>query len=142
MRTAPGTTDATALQKFREEIDAQLVIAAAELGRGTPAAKLYDALIKDGKAAPPREKKATQAPTKDSLSRDPASAKVTIQIFADLQCPFGKRVNATRADLDAAYPGELRFVWRNLPMPMHTRASLAAEAAMKAIAQKASPAFW
>ena len=130
------------LEKFREVIDAQLAIAKAEIAKGTPAAKVYDALQKDAKAAPPPEKKTIAAPTKDNPSRGPASAKVTVQIFADFQCPFCKRVNPTLSDLEAAYPGKLRFVWRNKPLPMHPDAPLAAEAAMEAFAQKGSAGFW
>ena len=130
------------VEKFREVIDAQLAIAKAEIAKGTPAAKVYDALQKDAKAAPPPEKKTVAAPTKDSPSRGPANAKVTVQIFADFQCPFCKRVNPTLTDLDAAFPGKLRFVWRNQPLPMHANAPLAAEAAMEAFAQKGSAGFW
>ena len=130
------------VEKFREVIDAQLAIAKAAIAKGTPAAKVYDVLQKDAKAAPLPEKKTVAAPTKDSPSRGPANAKVTVQIFADFQCPFCKRVNPTLADLDAAFPGKLRFVWRNKPLPMHANAPLAAEAAMEAFAQKGSAGFW
>ncbi len=130
------------LEKFKAVIDAQLAVAKAEIARGTPAAKVYDALQKDAKPPPPPEKKALAAPTKDSPSRGPATAKVTVQIIADFQCPFCKRVNPTLAELDAAYPGKLRFVWRNKPLPMHANAPLAAEAAMEAFAQKGSAGFW
>lgn len=130
------------LEKFREVIDAQLAIARAEIAKGTPAAKVYDALQKDGKAAPPPEKKMVAGPTKDSPSRGPANARVTVQIFADFQCPFCARVNPTLSSLDEAYPGKIRFVWRNKPLPMHHDAPLAAEAAMEAFAQKGSAGFW
>jgi len=130
------------VEKFREVIDAQLARAKAEIAKGTPAAKVYDTLLKDAKAAPPPEQKTVAPPTKDSPSRGPANAKVTVQIFADFQCPFCKRVNPTLTDLDAAFPGKIRFVWRNLPLPMHANAPLAAEAALEAFAQKGSAGFW
>ena len=130
------------LEKFKEVIDAQLALAKAEIAKGTPAAKVYDALQKDAKTPPPPEKKNLPAPTKDSPSRGPATAKVTVQIVADFQCPFCKRANPTLTELDAAFPGKLRFVWRNKPLPMHANAPLAAEAAMEAFAQKGSAGFW
>ena len=130
------------LEKFHEVIDAQLAIARAEIAKGTPAARVYDALQKDAKTPPPPEKKSIAGPTKDNPSRGPATAKVTVQIIADFQCPFCKRVNSALTDLDAAYPGKLRFVWRNKPLPMHANAPLAAEAAMEAFAQKGSAGFW
>jgi protein-disulfide isomerase len=130
------------VEKFKEVIDAQLAVARDAIAKGAVAAKVYDALQKDAKTAPPPEKKTVAAPTSASPSRGPANAKVTVQIFADFQCPFCKRVNPTLADLDAAYPGKLRFVWRNKPLPMHANAPLAAEAAMEAFAQKGSAGFW
>ncbi len=140
--TAQRLVGAQPVEKFREVIDAQLAIAKAEIAKGTPAAKVYDALQKDAKAAPAPEKKTVAAPTKDNPSRGPANAKVTVQIIADFQCPFCKRVNPTLTELDAAFPGKLRFVWRNKPLPMHKDAPLAAEAAMEAFAQKGSAGFW
>jgi protein-disulfide isomerase len=133
---------AQAIEKFRAVIDAQLALAKAELKKGTPEGKVYDALQKDAKSALPPEKKAIALPTKDNPSKGPANAKVTVQIFADFQCPFCKRVNASLAELDAAYPGKIRFVWRNLPLPMHKNAVPAAELAMEAFAQKGSAGFW
>ncbi len=130
------------LEKFREVIDAQLALAKTAIAKGTPAAKVYEALQKDAKAAPPPEKKIVAAPSKDSPSRGPVNARVTVQIFADFQCPFCKRVNPTLTELEAAFPGKIRFVWRNLPLPMHANAPLAAEAAREAFAQKGSAGFW
>jgi protein-disulfide isomerase len=133
---------AAPIEKFRQKIGAQLALAQAEIGRGTSAAKLYETLIHDGNVAPPPEKKVVASSLRDSPSRGPANARVTVQIFGDFQCYFCKQAISTLSDLDAAYPGKLRFVWRNLPVPMHTRAPLAAEAAMEAFAQQGSAGFW
>src|SRR5689334_14632358 len=52
---------------------------------------------------------------------DPAwgnrNAPVTIVEFADFQCPFSRRVQATLAQLQQAYgPDRLRIVWKNNPL--------------------------
>ncbi len=61
-----------------------------------------------------------------------ADAPVTMVEFADLQCPFCRRFEtSTFAELKKDYidTGKLRFVARDLPLPMHPYAMEAAEAA-------------
>jgi protein-disulfide isomerase len=70
------------------------------------------------------------------------SAKVTLQVFSDFECPFCVRVAPTLDDLAQRYQGKLRVVWRNYPLPMHDRARPAARAALSAFAQGGSAAFW
>jgi len=65
-----------------------------------------------------------------------------VQFFGDFQCPFTKRVIPTVEELEKAFPGQIRLVWRNLPLPMHPDAKLAAEAAMEAFRQKGDRGFW
>ena len=129
------------IEKFKALIDEELTKAEATIKKGTAAAKLYDSIIKEGKSAG-LEKKNIPAPTKDNPSRGPANAKVVVQVFSDFQCPFCQRVEATLKDLDAAFPGKIRFVWRNRPLPFHTNAMPAAIAAMEAYKQKGSEGFW
>ena len=40
------------------------------------------------------------------------------------------------------YGDKVKFVWRNIPLPMHPDAPLAAQAAMEAYKQKGSDGFW
>ncbi|MEP7133471.1 MAG: thioredoxin domain-containing protein [Chloroflexota bacterium] len=62
----------------------------------------------------------------------PADAPITIIEFSDYQCPFCKRWHAEVYDqLLAAYPGKIKFVYRNLPLTsIHPDAQGAAEAAL------------
>jgi len=129
------------IEKFKALIDEEITKSEALVKKGTPAAKLYDTIIKDGKAAT-FEKVKVPAVSKDNPSRGPANAKVVVQIFSDFECPFCKRVAPTLAELDAAFPGKLRFVWRNKPLPFHKNAMPAALAAMEAFKQKGNDAFW
>ncbi len=129
------------LEKFREIIDDEIKKSEALVKKGTAAAKLYDSIIKDGKTTV-LEKVVIPAPTKDHPSRGPANAKVVVQIFSDFECPFCKRAATTITELDAAYPGKIRFVWRNLPMPFHKNAMPAAIAGLEAWKQKGSEGFW
>ena len=61
-----------------------------------------------------------------------SDAPITIVEFSDYQCPFCQRWHAeVYEDLLAAYPGKIKFVYRNLPLTsIHADAQSAAEAAM------------
>jgi protein-disulfide isomerase len=130
------------LDKFKAVVDEELAKAEALIKGGIRAAKVYEAIQAAGKVAPPPEKKTVPAPTRDNPSRGPAGAKVVVQFFSDFQCPFCKRVVPTVEELEKAFPGKIRLVWRNLPLPMHPDAEPAAEAAMEAFAQKGSAGFF
>ena len=71
----------------------------------------------------------------------PDDAPITIVEFSDFQCPFCKRWFAeVYQPLLAEYEGQIRFVYRNLPLTsIHPDAFSAAEAAMCANEQNA---FW
>jgi protein-disulfide isomerase len=60
----------------------------------------------------------------------PANAPVTIVEFSDYQCPYCQVWDQqVYAQLMASYPNQIRFVYRDLPLPMHPEAVPAAEAA-------------
>ena len=57
-------------------------------------------------------------------------APVTIIEFSDYQCPFCKRAETTVQEVLKAYgPDKVRLVYRNFPLPFHSDARPAAEAA-------------
>jgi protein-disulfide isomerase len=62
-------------------------------------------------------------------AKGPAGAPVTVIEFSDFQCPYCARVTPTLAKLQEAYPGKIRVVFRDLPLPNHKNAGPAAEAA-------------
>lgn len=70
-----------------------------------------------------------------SPSRGPEAAPVTVVVFSDFQCPFCRKAEATIRELEAAYPGKIRYVWKNHPLPFHEHAHLAAKAALAAAEQ-------
>ncbi|HEY0802982.1 MAG TPA: thioredoxin domain-containing protein, partial [Steroidobacteraceae bacterium] len=84
---------------------------------------------------PLREAVATTGP-----ARGPASALVTIVEFSDFQCPFCGRFEPVVRHVLAKYPNQVRFIYRNLPLPtLHPDAQKAAEAAVCAQDQNK---FW
>lgn len=74
---------------------------------------------------PPRQQ---IAPRADDRSRGPADAPVVIVEFSDFECPYCARATATLDALLARYPDEIRFVYRDFPLPNHPNAFKAAEA--------------
>ena len=80
-------------------------------------------------------------PIENAYAIGPADAPITIVEFSDYQCPFCRRWhNEVYEPLLAAYPGQIRLVYRNLPLTsIHPDAMSAAEAAMCAGEQDA---YW
>jgi protein-disulfide isomerase len=62
-------------------------------------------------------------------SKGPAAAPVTIVEFSDFECPYCVRAESTVKQVLEAYPGKVRLVYRDYPLPMHAKAPKAAEAA-------------
>ena len=80
-------------------------------------------------------------PTEGYPSRGPEDAPITIVEFSDFQCPFCRRFEQdTYQPLLDAYPGQIRFVYRNLPLTsIHPNAMPAAIASLCANDQNA---YW
>ncbi|MBP7147404.1 MAG: thioredoxin domain-containing protein [Acidobacteria bacterium] len=78
---------------------------------------------------PPPEMPAVEVAA-DGPARGPENAPVTIVEFADYQCPYCAQVEPVVKRLLAEYPGKLRFVFRDYPLPSHQQAPKASEAAL------------
>ncbi|MGE0325049.1 MAG: DsbA family protein [Polyangiaceae bacterium] len=129
-------------EKFKSLIDEELGKAKALVAGGTPKAKVYDEIMKNGKEPPPPEKKDVSAPPATAPVKGNKAAKVVIQQFSDFQCPFCSRVEPTIDQVEKEYGSKVKIVWRDLPLPFHKDAQLAAEAAREAKAQKGDAGFW
>ncbi len=142
-------------ENFAALIDVELKKAEDKVKAGTPKAKLYDEIIKDGATAPKVKaaaagdeageqpgKKYTLAVPAKAPRKGAKNAKVIIQEFSDFQCPFCSRVLPTVGQIMQTYGDKVQIVWRNYPLPFHDKAQLAAEAALEAFAQKGDKAFW
>ncbi len=93
-------------------------------------------------AAPRAMRDAERIPVGTSPVRGRDDALVTVVIFSDFQCPFCARVLPTLEALSERYGDDIRFVWKNNPLPFHDRARPAAEAAMVVYAKAGAEAFW
>lgn len=130
-------------EKFDKVIDEEIKKAQDLIAKGTRPNEVYEASIRDGKGAPEPEKKDVP---KSLPSNDPArgnlGARVTIHEWSDFQCPFCGRVEPTVSQVLKDYGDRVKFVWHDLPLPMHPDAPLAAQAGREAYAQKGPSAFW
>jgi protein-disulfide isomerase len=128
--------------RFKALIDEELKKAEELTKKGTPKAKVYDAIMKTAKAevgggsapsageppaGPPKKVDVGNAP-----ARGPKNAPITVVLFSDFQCPFCGRVEPSIAELEKAYPGKVRVAWKNFPLSFHNNAKPAAEAALAA----------
>jgi protein-disulfide isomerase len=69
----------------------------------------------------------SQAPMKGS-----AGAKVTLVEFADYECPHCKRLQPVLRQIVDEFHGDVKVYFKHYPLPQHTNARLAAEAAVAA----------
>ncbi len=77
-------------------------------------------------------------PERDHI-RGPMDAPITLLEYGDFECPYCGRAEPVIRDLLADF-GDLRYVWRHLPLnDVHVHTQLAAEAAEAAARQDA---FW
>jgi protein-disulfide isomerase len=86
------------------------------------------------------EVKRVTVSTEGEPSIGPEDAPITIVEFSDYQCAYCESwYQQTYVKLMDSYPGKIRFVYRDLPLPMHSEAEPAAEAADCAAEQNA---YW
>lgn len=76
-----------------------------------------------------------QIAANDAPGFGPTDAKVTVVEFSDFECPYCSRAATATEQIRAKYKDRIRFVFRQFPLPMHSNAKKAAEAALAANAQ-------
>lgn len=80
-----------------------------------------------------------QVSTEGAPSRGPDKAPVTIVTFSDFECPFCVRGDQELQRAIAAYPDQVRLVFRHMPLPFHAQGKKAAR--VGALAQEKQK-FW
>lgn len=80
-------------------------------------------------------------PTEGFPSLGPEDAPIVIVEFSDFQCPFCRRFHdETYQSLLEAYPGQIRFVYRNLPLTSIHPAAM--PSAIASLCAKDQNAYW
>lgn len=128
-------------------VEAHLAEARALEARGVPPEAIYGALVRAHFA--PVEPKGSQidptvwkATVGSAPVRGPTDAPVTLVVFADFQCGFCKRHQATLEKLEAKWGSKLRVAFKHMPLGFHDRALPASVLAIEARAQKGDAAFF
>jgi protein-disulfide isomerase len=125
-----------------------LVIGIAACGGSAPPPAAEPATQAEAKATEPAKKDAEadtaihRVPIGASPVRGRSDALVTIVEFGDFECPFTRRVEPTLVKLRERYGDQVRFVWKNEPLPGHGQSRPAAELAFEAQAEAGDAAFW
>lgn len=118
---------------------AGVLIGYAAWGRATPVAMVVQQPPQAAAVVPTSTPQYVRykIPTDGFPSLGPANAPITLVEFGDFQCPFCRQwEQETYQPLLAAYPGKIRFVFRDFPLTsIHPNAMPAAEAAQCANAQ-------
>ncbi|PCC72610.1 Protein-disulfide isomerase [Nannocystis exedens] len=68
----------------------------------------------------------------DEPQLGPSDALVTVVEYSDFQCPFCAKVTDPLKDAMSAYEGDVRLIFKHYPLPGHTAAPPAAQAAWAA----------
>ncbi|HHH28687.1 MAG TPA: hypothetical protein ENK57_10140, partial [Polyangiaceae bacterium] len=130
------------ITKFEAIIDEEIGKAKALVRAGIPATGLYAHLIKNGKTAGPPDKKTIPGPSAHTPTRGGKTAKVTLTMFTDFQCPFCGRAVDTIKQVEKTYGKKVRIAFRHKPLSFHKQAMGAHEAAAEAFRQGGNDKFW
>jgi protein-disulfide isomerase len=80
-----------------------------------------------------------ELPVNNSAVKGAENAPVTITVFDDFECPYCARLVPTLEQVMAAYPQQVRLVYKHFPLSMHKFANAAAIAS---IAARNQGKFW
>jgi protein-disulfide isomerase len=114
-----------------EEVEATIREAVQGQLEDNAQAEYFDELIANAKVEillPPVLPDARDIPTEGPSKGNP-NAPVTIVEFADFECPFCVNAQATVDRILKTYGDDIRYIFRDFPMPFHRFAQKAAEAA-------------
>jgi protein-disulfide isomerase len=67
--------------------------------------------------------------------RGPENARITIVEFSDFQCPYCSKAVAESKEVLRQFPKDVRLVFKQFPLDIHSQAEFGAEAALAAQAQ-------
>ncbi len=116
----------------RQQVTAFLGQQAGQQVEANLKARLFDAAGVEILLDPPRVNPVVEA---FNPFRGPADAPVVLVEYTDYQCPYCDRAQPTIKAVRERYGDSVVHVFKNLPLPMHQQATLAAEAALCAADQ-------
>ena len=106
-----------------------------ELREGKTPASIRATLEHLLKEAPPVLDEPVPLPIEGAPVKGPANARITLVEFSDFQCPYCAAAVHHIDEVMARHPADVRLVFKQFPLDIHSQAALAAEAALAAHAQ-------
>lgn len=101
------------------------LVAASPLGKPRPEPKLLEDPI--------------QIPIAGAPVKGPETARVVLVEFSDFECPYCAKATGEIRQILAAYPKDIRLIYKQFPLSMHPHAGLAA---MASLAAQEQGKFW
>ena len=74
-------------------------------------------------------------PVDGAPTRGPEGARITLVEFSDFECPYCALAVKEVANIMAAYPNQVKLIYKQFPLTMHPHAALAAAASLAANSQ-------
>lgn len=102
--------------------------------KGYTDSEISESLAKRYRPVAPRKIDISKAPLKGN-----PSAKITLIEFADYECPHCRRLQPVLRQIIDEFPNDVKLYFKHYPLPQHTNARLAAEAA---VAAQKQDKFW
>jgi len=104
---------------------------------------IIDQYVAEGSTDNTSDLSVVPAVTDDDHIRGNKDAKITIIEYSDFACPFCSRFHGTMLQILEEYNGQVRWVYRDFPLPqLHPNAQKVAEAAECIAAQNGEETFW
>jgi len=116
----------------RQQVTAFLNQQAGQQQEAQLRARLFEAAGVEIMLDPPRVEPVIEA---HNPMQGPADAPIVLVEYTDYQCPYCSRAQPTITAVRERYGDSVVHVFKNLPLPMHQQATLAAEAALCAADQ-------
>jgi protein-disulfide isomerase len=130
------------IEKFTKAVDESLALAKALMAKGVPAARIYEAIVREGKEPPALERKDVPTPDSRTPARGASAGRAVIQQFAEFPCASCTRSAQTLEDVETEYKGRVKVAWRFLVPSTDAAALLVAQVALESFAQGGASAFW
>jgi protein-disulfide isomerase len=111
-----------------EQVKPQILQFIAQKKKGEVMQKVVGELMKAANGQVLLEEPRTQVEAVGP-ARGPEGAKVTIVEFSDFECPYCSKAEDSVDQVMKTYAGKVRLVFRHYPLPFHSHAAKAAEAA-------------
>jgi protein-disulfide isomerase len=128
------------VERFREIITEELETTRALVAGGIAREDIYEHLMEGATeqaaaptpSAPAAPEVVDPPPVGNSATLGPDDAPVTIFIFSEFQCPYCGRAQPALDQIREEYGDRVQLVFKSFPLPFHSDANLASQAALAA----------